>query len=399
VTYLVTGGLGGVALHVARAMAAGGARRLVLLGRTALPSRDQWRLLPPGTRMAERVAAVRELEGAGVAVHVACVDVGDEAELRAFLDGFEREAWPPIRGVVHAAGTLDNHLAGAMDVAAFDAVVGPKLRGAQLLDRLLPDLDLFVLFSSTGAFLAQPGQANYAAANAGLDALALDRRARGRPALSIGWGVWLDTGLVKGESGQSGVAELARQGIQGFAPERGASLFAWLCGRLTGSCAVIPVDWNAYRRSRSGRPIALLRTLVGDGEAVPALRDHPELESPAVRRARVETLVREAVGAVLKVAPARLDPRRALGNMGFNSLMAMELRNRLEASLGRPLSATLAWNYPTVNALVGHLAGDEPAVATPAPSAPAAPAKRIADVAALSDDDAALALRTRRPRA
>ena len=134
----------------------------------------------------------------------------------------------------------------AWTIARFDAVVRPKLVGAQLLDRLLPDLDLFMMFSSTGAFLAQPGQANYAAANAGLDALALDRRARGLPAMSIAWGVWENTGLVKNEAGSRNVGEMARQGIHSFTPDRGAAMFAWLCGQSQPTTVVLPMDWAAF---------------------------------------------------------------------------------------------------------------------------------------------------------
>ncbi|MEO8152059.1 MAG: type I polyketide synthase [Rhizobacter sp.] len=395
--YLITGGLGGVALHIARAMVSSGARRLVLMGRTALPSRDTWSQLDPASAAGQRVAAVRELEALGAAVHLATVDVADEAALRACLQAYEAQAWPPIRGVVHAAGAFDNHLASAMSAQAFDAVLAPKLHGAQWLDKLLPDLDLFVLFSSTGAFLAQAGQANYAAANAGLDALAMDRHARGLPAISVAWGVWADTGLVRGDAGERNVAEMARQGIRAFAPEKAAALFPWLCARTEAHVAVLPMDWAAFRRVRAGRADALYRELTASAApaALPAsgLNEQLAKATPAERRLLLEAVVKDAVGQVLKIAAARLDPRKALGAMGLNSLMAMELRNRLEAALGRSLSATLAWNYPTVEALAAHLAGGDvvaPPVhaASPTPAAPSSAA-----VAALSDAEAALALR------
>ena len=205
-TYLVTGGLGGVGLHVVRKMAELGARRFVLLSRTPLPPRERWNSVDAFGVVGERIAAVKALEAAGVSVHIATVDVANESQLRAFLQQYVEQAWPPIRGVIHAVGGFENALTGVMDRHAFDAVLGPKLLGAEALDRLLPDLDLFVVFSSTGAFLAQPGQANYAAANAGLDALVQDRRARGLPGLSVAWGVWANTGLVKSAAGERNVA-------------------------------------------------------------------------------------------------------------------------------------------------------------------------------------------------
>lgn len=402
--YLITGGLGGVAGHVARAMVDGGARRLVLLGRTPLPERAAWGALDPASAEGRRVASVRALEALGASVHVAAVDVADEAQLRAFLLRYAAEAWPAIRGVVHAAGAFDNRLASQMDRETFDAVLQPKLQGARWLDRLLPDLDLFVTFSSTGAFLAQAGQANYAAANAGLDALAQDRRARGLPALSIGWGVWAGTGLVQDQTGAQNVAQMERQGIRAFEPERGAALFPWLCQRREAHLIVLPMEWAAFARARAGRANVLYRDLLASlpAPSEPTLDLGGQLAAapPAERRRLLEGVVKEAVGAVLRIAPARLDPRKALGSMGLNSLMAMELRNRLEAALGRSLSATLAWNYPTVEALAAHLAGgDAPSAAPPATvTAEAAPPQAVPVVAALSDEAALLALRGNRRR-
>lgn len=401
-TYLITGGLGGVAGHVARAMVEGGARRLVLLGRTPLPERAHWSALDPTSAEGRRVASVRALEALGASVHVAAVDVADKDQLQAFLTRYNAEAWPAIRGVVHAAGSFDNRLASQMERAAFDAVLKPKLQGAQWLDELLPDLDLFVMFSSTGALVAQAGQANYAAANAGLDALAHDRRARGLPALSIGWGVWAGTGLVQDEAGAQNVAQMESQGIRAFEPAKGAALFPWLCQRSEAHLMVLPMDWAVFAQARAGRAEAVYRDMLA---AVPAtsvattgLGEQLASAPPAERRRLLEGMVKDAVGAVLRIAPARLDPRKALGSMGLNSLMAMELRNRLEAATGRSLSATLAWNYPTVEALAAHLAGGD-AAAAPAPAVPtAAPPQAVPVVAALSDEDALLALRGNRRR-
>jgi phthiocerol/phenolphthiocerol synthesis type-I polyketide synthase B len=404
-TVLVTGGLGGVGQHLARALVAAGARRLVLLNRRPLPPRDTWRDVPPASADGRRIAAVLELEAAGVAVHTASVDVGDEGALAAFFDRWRHEAWPPIRAVVHAAGTMHNALAARMDTPVFDAVLQAKLGAAVHLDRLLPDLDLFVMVSSSGAWLAQPGQANYAAANAGLDALAQARRARGQRALSIGWGVWRDTGLVNDAAGAVNVAEMARQGIAPFAPEHGRALFTWLCARAAAPTAspahvvVLPIDWAVHARTRGGRMPAWMRERAGTLAAAAAVgasaRARLDAAAPTARRGLLEALVREAVGQVLKLAPSRIDPRKTLGSMGLSSLLAMELRNRLEAALDRPLSATLAFNHPTVDALVAHLAQDGAAAPSAAETEPATVID-VAAVAQLSDEEAVSALRVRR---
>jgi phthiocerol/phenolphthiocerol synthesis type-I polyketide synthase B len=395
--YLITGGLGDIGLHIARELAERGARRLVLLGRTPLPERAHWSTVAADTTAGARIAAIRALEAQGVAVQVAAVDVGDEAALAAFLDRYRAEAWPPIRGVVHAAATLSNQLAAAMDRTAFDAVLAPKLRAAQHLDRLLPDLDLFILFSSMSGFLAHPGIANYAAANAGLDAIAQDRRTRGLPTLSIAWGPWDGTGLLaSGASGATIVPEFLRQGMRPFSPAQGRTLFTALAGRSDAAIAVLPVDWRAFRRAHAGRDLPLLRGIAGTTDSTD-IATRLAAASAADRRRLIEGMVREAVAKILKIAPARLDPRKALGAMGLTSLLAMELRNALEAALGRPLSATLAFNHPTVDALVAHLAGAAPAPETPAvqlaPVLPAALADRLEEVAALTDADVVAALR------
>lgn len=404
--YLITGGLGDIGLAVARRMAEQGARRLILLGRTPLPPRAEWSAASPETPTGRRIAAVRALESAGVAVHLAAVDLGDERRLAAFLQGYAAEGWPPIRGVVHAAGVLENKLAATMDRATFDAGLGPKLRGAQALDRLLPDLDLFILFSSTGGFLAQPGQANYAAANAGLDALAHDRHARGLPALSVAWGIWADTGLVKSDAARRNVEELARQGVGSLTVEQGLALFGWLRGSADPSIVVLPIDWAVFHIARAGHDQRLFRRQLAPGGVMPAgvdtgLAGRLESASPAERRQILETAVRETLGRVLKIAPSRLETRRPFGTMGLTSLMALELRNRLESLLGRPLSASIAWNYPTVEALVAFLGGPD-TTTSPAPppvevSASDAPvAASFVDVASLSDEEAARALRAGR---
>ncbi|MBK8323391.1 MAG: type I polyketide synthase [Betaproteobacteria bacterium] len=413
--YLVTGGLGVLAPHIVRDMAAHGARRVVLLGRTPMPPRETWEGTAPDTPEGRRIRTVRDLEAAGLAVHLAAVDAGDAVQLKAFLDDYRAQAWPPIRGVIHAAGTQANRLASTMDSAAFDSVLQSKLAAARNLDRLLPDLDHFVMFSSIGSFLLQGGDANYAAANAGLDALALDRRARGLPALSIAWGRWEETGLVASAAGEGLVGEMERQGLSRIAPAAGAALFSHLCAQPSPIVVVLPMDWAAFGRARAGRAFALFRELMA--EAAPAadkagLAAELSQAAPARRRQLVEPIVRECVGRVLKILPARLDPRKALGTLGLNSLMAMELRNRLETALGRSLPATLVWNYPTVEALAEHLAGNDAAAPgqaarqpAAAPTGPDAPAVTGADllqrlnwVAAGSDDDAAQALRAMRPR-
>ena len=355
--YLITGGLGEIGLHLAGAMAASGARRLILMGRTALPPRETWGTADPNSMIGLRIAAVRALEAQGVAIHTAAVDVSDELALRTFLDRYNAEAWPPICGVIHAVGALDDCLAHSLSETRFNTLLIPKLRGAQHLDRLLPQLDFFVLISSAASFLAQTGQANYAAANAGLDALARDRRARGLPAVSVGWSVWEDTGLMKGDSGALKLAELSRQGVRAIPPMRGVGLFGLLCQSEEPAVAVAPIDWTTFKRTHVARSHPIFADAMAAAEE--AARPQDEAEASSSRSGdNLDQTVRKAVGVVLKIPLSRLDPRKPLGAMGLTSLMAIELRNLLETALRRPLSATLAWNHPTIEALIEFLGAD-----------------------------------------
>ncbi|HEY4973635.1 MAG TPA: SDR family NAD(P)-dependent oxidoreductase, partial [Steroidobacteraceae bacterium] len=176
-TYLITGGLGALGMVVAEELVAAGALNVVLCGR--------------GEPSADVRAAVSNLRSSGANIVTAALDVGIEKQLRELLQKID-VALPPLRGVVHAAGVLDDALLGELSAQRFQTVMHGKVDGARLLDRLTAasSLDFFVLFSSVAALLGSPGQGNYAAANAMLDAIAEDRTARGQPGLSIAWGVW-----------------------------------------------------------------------------------------------------------------------------------------------------------------------------------------------------------------
>ena len=249
-SYLITGGLGELGLSVARWMVGQGARRLILMGRTNLPPRAQWNPAKVESRLAHQITAIRELEALGACVHLAAVDVADEGQLTAYLDEFRAEGWPPIRGVVHAAGVLQDGLLVQLDAAALDSVLRPKMIGGWLLHRLLEDdpLDFFVLFSSAGSLLGQPGQGNYAAANAFLDALAHHRRALGKPALSINWGAWSGLGFAETPGGKRLAAHLALAGIRSIAPAQALEVMDRLLRHGSTQVAVVPVDWERYRQ-------------------------------------------------------------------------------------------------------------------------------------------------------
>ena len=185
----------------------------------------------------------------GACVHLAPVDVANEEELSSFLDEFRAEGWPPIRGVVHAAGVLQDGLLVQLDAAALNTVLRPKVMGGWLLHSLLQDdsLDFFILFSSAGSVLGQPGQGNYAAANAFLDALAHHRRAQGRPALSVDWGAWAGEGFADSVGGKRLAARLALLGISSIPPKQALEMLDRLLRQSATQAVAVPVNWQQYR--------------------------------------------------------------------------------------------------------------------------------------------------------
>ncbi|MGB2677059.1 MAG: beta-ketoacyl synthase N-terminal-like domain-containing protein [Candidatus Acidiferrum sp.] len=342
-SYLISGGLGDLGLLIARWMVEQGARRLILLGRTKLPPRSNWSSVETGSRLARQITAIRELESLGACVHLASVDVADKGELSGFLDEFRAEGWPSIRGAVHAAGVLQDGLMVQLDAAALSTVLRPKVMGGWLLHRLLQDdpLDFFVLFSSAGSMLGQPGQGNYAAANAFLDALAHHRKALGQPALSINWGAWAGEGFADSVGGKRLAVRLALLGISSIAPKQALEILGRLLGQSATQVVSVPVNWKKYREFYpAGSASPLLSELAREEAEVPwALgrkserRDALLAAEPAERRQLLHSYLSEQVARVLGLSPSKLDVQQPLSHLGLDSLMAVELKNRIAVDL------------------------------------------------------------------
>jgi thioesterase domain-containing protein/NAD(P)-dependent dehydrogenase (short-subunit alcohol dehydrogenase family)/acyl carrier protein len=364
-TYLLTGALGALGLRVARGLARRGARRLILLGRTPLPPRSRWSELAPASRAAEQVAAIREIEALGVTVHLGAVDVGAEEELAAFLARFRDEAWPPIRGVVHLAGVLQDGVLAHLDGAALAEVFRAKVAGAWALHQLLArePLEFFVLFSSLAGLLGSAGQGNYAAANAFLDGLAHHRAALGAPALAIDWGPWEELGLTAGQG-----ERLARQGIGSIDPERGIDLFLRLLG-ARGQLAVVPFDWARLPRTIAALPLLDgVRPERGPAPRPSGLREQLRSLPPVERERELSAILSRRIGEALGATDAvRTD--QPLDRLGLDSLMGIELRSQLEAELGMAVDAGLLLSGPTIvqlaAALRAQIDGDPPAELAP----------------------------------
>ncbi len=340
-SYLITGGLGTLGLLVARWMVTQGARRLILMGRTQVPARSTWHQLEADHAQRDLIRTIQELETRGATIHLAAVDAADEEQLSSFLTAYEREGWPPIRGVIHTAGVVEDELLLRMTTGTFQRVLRPKVRGGWLLHRLLRNypLDFFILFASTGSVIASLGQGNYAAANAFLDALAYHRRSQGLPALSIGWGPW-SVGMVK----QLKLEEFyTRRGIELITPEAGMQILARVMGQRSAQLTAISANWALAREASplGAMPpmFALLGEQGGDQAQDDANSDGGSLlqqlsEAPAAERhSLLVTHLKELVARVLQLDPSQFSGKESLTSLGMDSMMAIEVKHRIDASL------------------------------------------------------------------
>ncbi|WP_407657150.1 SDR family NAD(P)-dependent oxidoreductase [Kibdelosporangium aridum] len=347
---LVTGGTGSLGQLVARQLVTGhGVRDLVLVGRR-------------GRATAGVAELERELGELGARVRTVACDAADRAALAKLIGSIE----PPLTAVVHTAGVIDDGVITALTPDRLDAVFGPKVRAVANLHELTAGLDLsaFVVFSSAAGSFAAPGQGNYAAANAYLDALAQHRRAAGLPAVSLGWGLWSQTTDMSAHLTDVDQKRLARGGMIGLSVPEGMALFD--ASFRASDAAVIPakLDFAAMRsQAAAGSLPPLMRGLVAatrrkaqnaaKGEDLTARLSQV---SPAEQEQLLLAMVGREAAAILGFGSAdQLDPGKALHEVGFDSLTSVELRNRLSGLTGLRLPATLIFDHPTPLGLAGYL--------------------------------------------
>jgi acyl transferase domain-containing protein/NADPH:quinone reductase-like Zn-dependent oxidoreductase/acyl carrier protein len=390
-TYLVSGAFGGLGMIVARWLVDRGARHLVLLGR--------------GAPSAQAEASVEELKAAGARVETMRADVSNEGDVRRVFATIDK-SMPVVRGVVHAAGVIDDGAVLEQTWSRCERVLAPKTAGAWVLHRATEDrpLDFFVMFSSMVSIFGAAGQASYCAANAFLDALAHYRREHGRPALSVNWGPWAEAGMAARLDAREH-RRWAQQGITSMEPPEALEALERLLSSGVAQAAVLPIDWNIAARSWTpGAEPPLVKDLARvpsgtSARAVPAIADLREQllrelpsEQVAVVRRRV---VQDALRILGVTGVDAIEPRQPLSDLGLDSLMAVELRNALGAAVGRTLPATLLFRYPTVDALTTFLAHDILNVGGDGSDGPgaAAPDDARAEVAALEEDEVKRLLR------
>jgi len=326
-TVLITGGTGALGGHVARLLADRD-RPLLLVSRRGIDAPSAGELLA-------------DLRERGANARIEAVDVADRDAVAALLRAAE-ERGEPVRAVVHAAGVAQGAPVLATDVAHFRATLSGKLTGALVLDELLPDLDAFVVFSSISGIWGAGGQGAYATGNAAVDAVVARRRAAGKPATALAWGPWAGGGMADAAGG----ALLRRMGLNEM-PAKDAVLAFDRAVSLGTDAVLADVRWGRFLDAFTvGRPSPLLADL--------ALT--PAAPAAAQRTTDVLGLVRTHIAAVIGQSdPERIDPGTPLRDLGFDSLMSVELRTRLAEAVGARLPATLVFDHPTAAALAAHL--------------------------------------------
>ncbi len=387
-TYLITGGLRGLGLRVAEWLVEQGATSLVLMSRRPADANGE--------------ATLRQLRAQGAQVLALTGDVSREADVRRVLDEISRSL-PPLRGIVHAAGVLDDGALVAQSWPRFATVMAPKVLGTWHLHRLSGALDFFALFSSGAAIAGSAGQANHAAANAFEDALAWYRQAHGQPTVSINWGPWAEVGAAADRhvSGPSFVTQIApKDGLRAFA----AALESDAAQACLASAQVVAIaaDWSQLAHAPVGwRGAPLFRELAPSARgAAQAASAQPALSEVSLRErlltvaanrrlAALQDHVRSLTVKVLGVQHSgSFDLHEPLRQLGLDSLMAVELRNSLAKAVGRSMPATITFDYPTVAALADFLAAEALAdVMSPPSSAIAAPEPLSPPAAPPEDDD------------
>ena len=348
-TYLVTGGLGGIGLAVAEWLADHGAGTILLNGRR-----------PPSDEAKEKI---RELEQLGARIRVELADVSESTALDEMLARTDRDL-PPLAGVIHSVGVLSDGALTNQSWERFETVLEPKILGAWHLHRVTADrdLDLFILFSSRVGVMGNPGQANHASANAFLDQLAGHRRALGLPGQAIAWGAWSDIGEA---AEQKERIERQRSALGGrwFTPQQGIRALDRLVRQDVTNSVVMAMDWSVFEEAVDDRPAFLDELLSSESDEITdstvASEDLLTLLANVNTLEREELLVsflQQELQAVLQMPS---EPARTVGffDLGMDSLMAVEFRNRLNRALAGActVSNTVVFDYPNIEVLATHL--------------------------------------------
>ncbi|MBE9060856.1 type I polyketide synthase [cf. Phormidesmis sp. LEGE 11477] len=347
-TYLVTGGLGGLGLLTAQWLADQGAKRIVLLSRSEASDTAR--------------SVVDQLESQGVSVEMISADVANKAAMERVMVNLTGSQYP-LKGVIHAAGVLDDGLMQQLTEEQLETVLAPKVTGAWNLHTLTQscELDFFVLFSSAAALLGSPGQANHAAANAFLDGLAHYRQQQNLPALSINWGAWSTVGSALRYQQQGRLEQFP--GVDIITPKEGIAQLESIWRTTAAQVGIVPINWQTFLSVPTaknhpllkGKPAVTSRPAISTGGATSNFLAKLNNAPTARKREILDSYVCKKICQLLGFSANELNRQTGFFDLGMDSLTALELKNSLQTDLELSLPSTLAFDYPTVEALLDYL--------------------------------------------
>jgi acyl transferase domain-containing protein/acyl carrier protein len=348
-TYLITGGTRGLGLRIAQWMVDEGCRHLVIFGRQA-PSE-------------ETVEIIRNLKEKGAEISVSRTDVANREGVVEAVKVMNKKM-PPLKGIIHAAGLLDEGVLLQQSWERFRSVMAPKVQGTWNLHAITQDmnLDFFICFSSVASVLGAIGQGNYAAANSFQDSIAHYRQNLGLSGLSLNWGPWSEIGMTTRMTDLD-IERWTSQGMSFIKPEQGLKILEEKCQTDTGQKIILSINWTDAVAANQARRIPVLEEIIK--ETGGKLKKQPNIPTKLKQLPSSEqydfllSYIKSQVGRILRInSPEQIQTGKRLFDLGINSLMSIELKNSLEVNLGHPLSSTLVYNYPTIEAIVDHLTTD-----------------------------------------
>ena len=357
-SYLITGGFGALGLQVANWLIEEGAKNLILLGRSQ------------PTKHAQQ--EINKLEQQGVNINIIQADITDYDAVADIFSTENQEknqispsphlpiSLPPIKGIIHAAGRLDDGLLKTLSWERFQAVLQPKITGTWNLHLATQkqSLDWFVCFSSIVSVFGAAGQSNYAVANAFMDNLMSYRRNLGLPGLSINWSIWDEVGMASRMTSQQ-QERLSQQGLSAIAPQQGLKVLKQLLQQQASQAIIFPVDWATFLRQQPDNPF--FERLQPQTETKPALTSSFLQQLASLPKGKQHHILQSHIrGQIAKVLgysdPEDIDTQEKFADLGMDSLMAVEFKNSLQASLGDAVSLTAAFDYPNVELLTDYIA-------------------------------------------
>ena len=379
-TYLITGGLGALGLKVAQWLVEQGAKNIVLTSRSVAS--------------AEKAQTLEKIKSTGANLIVAQADVSSEEEMTLLLENIQ--SLPPLKGIFHAAGILDDRLLLEQDWASFERVMAAKVRGAWILHSLTSQLplDYFVLFSSAASLLGSPAQGNYAAANSFLDALAHHRRSQQLPGLSINWGPWSQSGMAAKLASRDRT-RIESRGMKSIPSELGMSALARLLGQNAAQVGVLPIEWSKFLQQFPQDNIPpFLESFAAAQSSEQKESFLQQLSTTAVsdRQNLLIGCIRSQIARITGLDAANIDTKVGFADLGMDSLMAVELRNYLQNILERSIPASLVFDYPNVEALAAYFIKEifdkSNDSSNPQPEAEANAKSNIENIDDISDEEA-----------